>query len=291
MTEPVPRGEATERAPVREEALVFACQGDQLPGVLHRPARPCGRGVLVVVGGPQTRVGSHRQFVLLARGLAAAGFPVLRFDYRGMGDAGGDYLGFEAVGEDIRAAVDAFQDQCPEVTEVALWGLCDAATAAAFYAHSDPRVTGLVLLNPWVRTEQGEAEAYLKHYYVRRLLQMDFWRGLIKGRFNPARSLASLAGNMGRARAGASGSPGADLPQRMAAGLSAFSGRILLVLSGNDLTAQEFRQATQRGAGWRAILERPLVRTVEVAAANHTFSRAEWRREVERVTASWLADD
>jgi alpha/beta superfamily hydrolase len=45
--------------------------------------------VLVIVGGPQYRAGSHRQFTLLARSLAEQGFAVLRFDYRGMGDSTG----------------------------------------------------------------------------------------------------------------------------------------------------------------------------------------------------------
>jgi len=52
-------------------------------------------GVLIVVGGPQYRVGSHRQFLLLSRRLAAEGHPVMRFDYRGMGDASGAMRGFE----------------------------------------------------------------------------------------------------------------------------------------------------------------------------------------------------
>ena len=39
--------------------------------------------MVIVVGGPQYRAGSHRQFTLLARHIAAAGYPVLRFDARG----------------------------------------------------------------------------------------------------------------------------------------------------------------------------------------------------------------
>ena len=40
-----------------------------------------------------------------------------------------------------------------------------------FFMHTrDQRITGLVLLNPWVRTDQGAAKTYLKHYYLTRLL-------------------------------------------------------------------------------------------------------------------------
>lgn len=72
---------------VQEHALAFACNDSWLYGILSIPENTSSRGVLVVVGGPQYRAGSHRQFTLLARDLAAYGVPVLRFDCRGMGIA------------------------------------------------------------------------------------------------------------------------------------------------------------------------------------------------------------
>ena len=73
-----------------EQALTFDCDGERLVGVVAVPERPVPVGVLIVVGGPQYRAGSHRQFVHLARRLAGAGIAAMRFDYRGMGDASGD---------------------------------------------------------------------------------------------------------------------------------------------------------------------------------------------------------
>lgn len=67
--------------------------------MLHHPnEHEVPLGLLMVVGGPQYRVGSHRQFVLLARDLAAAGIPVFPFDYRGMGDSTGQARDFEGIG-------------------------------------------------------------------------------------------------------------------------------------------------------------------------------------------------
>ena len=49
-----------------ERALTFDCCGERLVGVLAEPAAFSKLGLVLVVGGPQYRVGSHRQFVLNA---------------------------------------------------------------------------------------------------------------------------------------------------------------------------------------------------------------------------------
>ncbi|MCC7487776.1 MAG: hydrolase 1, exosortase A system-associated [Burkholderiales bacterium] len=283
-----------------EQAVVFQCEGETLVGVLHPVAAPAARGVLIVVGGPQYRAGSHRQFVLLARALAAWGVPAFRFDYRGMGDSGGVARNFEDVGPDIRAAIDCFAENAPGLRGVVVWGLCDAASAALFYAGGDPRVTGLVLLNPWVHTEQGAARTYLRHYYLARLFDKAFWRKLAAGAFDwrkaiaDLRALARKAGTTGTpADAGTSaaappGTPVPDLRERMEAGLRRFRGRVLLVLSGDDLTAQEFKDLVATSRGWRRLIAADRVARRDLPRANHTFSRREWRDEVARFTGEWL---
>ncbi len=286
-----------------EEASVFEAGGERLLGILHAPPRPAARGVLLVVGGPQYRVGSHRQFLLLARYLAAHGVPVFRFDYRGMGDSGGPRCSFEEVEEDIRAAADAFQAAAPEVRRVVIWGLCDAASAALLYAWRDPRVDGLILLNPWVRTDEGLAKAHLKHYYLRRLTSRGFWRDLATGRFRPVHSVVGLSRTVmravgaGRERRPVEGAPapeppasGRPLPARMAEGWRQFDGSILVILSGNDLTAAEFQDTADRSPYWRRLLNQRRVSRRELPEANHTFSRQAWRDQVARWTLEWIVE-
>lgn len=177
-----------------ERALRFQCEGDGLLGILHAPAGTAqAPGVLIIVGGPQYRVGSHRQFTLLARGLAARGHAVMRFDYRGMGDSDGEPRNFEELDADIRSAIDEFLGQVPGLGAVVLWGLCDGATAALL-AADHPAVKGLVLANPWVHTERGQAQAVMRHYYFQRLLQRSFWQKVLGGRFAPLRSLREFFG-------------------------------------------------------------------------------------------------
>lgn len=278
-----------------ELAFTFAVEGAFLPAVLHRPLDPGStQAVVLVVGGPQTRVGSHRQFVLLARYLAAHGIPVLRFDCRGMGDAEGDPPGFEQIGPDIEAALAVLFQRLPELKEAVIWGLCDAASAALLFAWTDTRVTGLVLLNPWVRTEEGEARVRLSHYYRRRLTSGAFWRKALSGKWRIGPTVRSLLDIARRLRAGrrSRGEPdgmvAGALPERMAEGLARFQGRVLLILSGDDLTAAEFEDVVARSEPWQRLLAAARVERFTLPAANHTFARLEWRTAVAERTRSWL---
>ena len=175
-----------------ESTTFFHCRGQRLLGILHSGAEDRDVGVLVVVGGPQYRVGSHRQFALLARAVAEQGTPVFRFDYTGMGDSEGPETTFENVQHDIKAAVDEFFRLQPQLDRVVLWGLCDGASAAMMYGASDTRVTGMVLLNPWFRTEGGLAEAYVRSYYLKRLFQKTFWQKLLSGKMRLGKTLRRL---------------------------------------------------------------------------------------------------
>lgn len=271
-----------------EEPVRFACENETLFGFLARPEQPADLGIVVVVGGPQTRVGSHRQFVLLARALAAAGYPVLRFDVRGMGDSTGAQRNFEHITPDIAAAIETLQANCPAVHRVVLWGLCDAASAALLYcdeAH-DPRIAGLCLLNPWVRSEASLAKTQVKHYYGQRLLQKEFWAKLLSGRLDVARALAELLRKFGQATVKAEQFLG--FQERMARGWKSFTGPILLILSGNDYTAKEFREYAAGAPVWRGLLEQAGITRVDVPDADHTFSSQQWRDSVENACLDWL---
>jgi exosortase A-associated hydrolase 1 len=287
--------EGTSR-PATEEALAFRCGGETLAGILHRPANATdnessGAGVIVVVGGPQYRVGSHRQFVHLARALAAAGHPVLRFDASGMGDSTGELRGFEQISDEIAAAIDALQRCQPGLHKVILWGLCDGASAALLYLHerADPRVGGLCLLNPWVRSQVSQARTQVKQYYRERLLQKAFWIKLATGRVG-ADALSGFVGSLRRALRGDGPLEVAPTFQRcMAEAWRAFPHPILLMLSERDFTAKEFIDHVETDRAWSGALQQRTLQRVELGGADHTCSTAAARRAVESNTMRWMS--
>jgi exosortase A-associated hydrolase 1 len=261
-------------------------------GIVSKPARPLSLGVVIVVGGPQYRAGSHRQFLLLARSLADAGFAVLRFDCRGMGDSEGEPRSFEALDDDIAAAVNALQKACPQVQRVALWGLCDGASAALLYVgrSADARIAGLCLLNPWVRSDLTSARTRIKHYYGERFLQVEFWRKMFKGELEWRQSVASLWANWRASRQKQPPAIAGLVPfqEEMAAALRRYPGVVLLILSGNDHTAKEFIECASSDAHWAGLLQGARLERLDVEGADHTFSSTQWRAQVEQATLKWL---
>jgi uncharacterized protein len=275
---------------VREDAVVLECEGESLVGILHVPERePARIGVVVIVGGPQYRVGSHRQFVLMARSLAQSGYAVLRFDYRGMGDSDGQMRSFESVAADVRVAIDTLMRTVPSLTGVALWGLCDAASVSLMYCTQDARVKGVAIANPWVRSQAGQAQSYIKHYYGQRLLQRSFWVKVLTGKLHVTASVADFVRKLWSARsAGKSAAEGGSFIERMRLGLQKFSGPTLILMSERDLTAQEFRDLSAASADWQKALRREGVTTIDLPGADHTFSTEGALQLATRHSLEWL---
>jgi exosortase A-associated hydrolase 1 len=280
--------EATSRT------LVFDCAGLQLLGIVHEPHISVARniGIVIVVGGPQYRAGSHRQFVDTSRWLANAGFPSLRFDCRGMGDSEGESPGFEDIDTDIQAAIDCLFRVYPLMDGVVLWGLCDAASASMMYGmRKDARVIGLILANPWVHTAAGAAKSYLRHYYLQRLFRRSFWSGLATGAFNPWRSLTDLFRMLGAVGLTKSSSGAPETPTfvtRMLCGISIRPVPILLLISGRDLTAKEFTALVATHGDWKAALSAGNVQLETFATFDHTFSDTGALQAINECCESWL---
>lgn len=277
----------------REQGLVFHSGNNRLVGVVAIPEIDATVGVLIIVGGPQYRAGSHRQFTLLARDLTASGFPSLRFDYSGMGDSEGDRLGFEKAGEDISAAIDTFIECVPGITRVVLWGLCDAASSAMILAHRDSRVKGMILLNPWVHVGEYSPAVKLSHFYRPLFTEKDIWRRLFSGKI---RLLPALKEFFQDAIALLWKLWPRFLPKHakryfideMLEGFQQFQYDVLIILSENDLTAKEFSTLVSRDKNWKTALHKTGIELRVITGADHTFSQRAAQEQVSQMTIEWV---
>lgn len=132
------------------EAFYFGPSESYLFGVFH-PRMGVDRNEAVVLCNPfgQEYMRAHKSVRRLAINLAALGYCVLRFDYRGTGDSAGDLQGVTADHwlEDIGHAVQEVMDMAA-VGRVALVGLRLGALFAARAAVDFSGVSRVVLWDP-----------------------------------------------------------------------------------------------------------------------------------------------
>ena len=76
----------------------------------------------------------------------------------------------------------------------------------------------------------------------------------------------------------------------MQVSLAAFGGKVLMIFSGNDLTAAEFLDAVESNDKFGEIISGPDYTQCKLAAADHTFSRQDWKDQVAVFTANWVQD-
>ncbi|MEQ5786526.1 hydrolase 1, exosortase A system-associated [Erythrobacter sp. NFXS35] len=245
--------------------LSFGC------GQLHLAATldtaPGTTGLLIVSGGNEIRSGAFSGQAHLAARIARAGFPVFRFDRRGVGDSEGENRGFRHSAKDIAAAIEAFRAITPNVTRVVAFGNCDAASALMLAGGEG--LAGLVLSNPWTIEQEADGEpadtapppAAIRARYLEKLKNPREVARLLGGGVN----LGKLARGLIRSVA-AAGEP-SDLAKEMREGLARFDGDVRILLATADRTAQVF------AAAWDA--SDPRIRRCE--GAGHAYVEPEHR--------------
>jgi len=281
-----------------ETAFTFANDdGKQRIGIIHQPRKMASKvGLLIVVGGPQYRIGAHRQYVHMARHCAEQGIPVMRFDYQGIGDSEGVYPGFEHIAPDIHQAIDEFLNRTPDIKSVAIWGLCEGASAILLGGAEHKAVSHIILANPWVRSQRGLAKAYVKYYYLDRLKNPEFWRKIFSGKFKIKAAISGLLSNIRKAFGQKPADKAEkklatddrDFPERMLSGLQNFSGKTLLQLSENDLVAREFDDLITSDHAWRQTIKKKISARFDLEESDHTFSSEVWRQNIAQNTSRWL---
>ena len=154
-----PRPQEPTEFPYRREDVSFpgGKDGVILAGELTLPAGGDARAALVLVSGsgPQDRnedLGpaiNHRPFLVLSDRLTRAGYAVLRYDDRGVGESTGDYASATSadLADDAAAAVAFLRDRAETAAlPVGIAGHSEGAMIGPLVAAQDPGVDFLVLL-------------------------------------------------------------------------------------------------------------------------------------------------
>lgn len=256
----------------------FDCEGVWCAATLDKGDKRTG--LLIVSGGNEIRSGAHAGQAALAAHFAALGYPVFRYDRRGVGESDGANCGFESSAADIAAAVAAFRTEVPYLERIVAFGNCDAASALALF-HTGLPIDRLILANPWViETDSGNDQptppsaAAIRARYWTRLKNPRSLIDLFSGKID----MKKLAG--GLARAAQKEAP-TGLAQRISQALAASSVPTTLLLANRDTTALAFASAW-KGSAFDAARERSDVQLQALDSASHSFADTDakaWLRE------------
>jgi exosortase A-associated hydrolase 1 len=240
--------------------LTVDCEGSALGASLDGPIG--ATGLLIVTGGTQTRIGSHRLFERLAFALAQEGIACFRFDRRGVGDGEGEDPGWRGSGPDIEAAAATFRREAPGLERIFGFGLCDGASALALHG-AGAGLAGLILVNPWlVEAEAGEPPAAaVASHYRRQLASLSGWKRMISGSISYRKLLTGVSRIFARQPSSLSGEIAGAIDQARLP--------VRLILARGDATA------TAAEAEWRSEPFRKLrlPPPVFIESDSHTFAR------------------
>jgi exosortase A-associated hydrolase 1 len=242
--------------------LSFDCNGSALGASLDSAAGETG--LLLVTGGTQTRIGSHRMYERLASALAEAGWPCFRYDRRGVGDSEGEDPDFRASGPDLAAAAAAFRREQPQLKRVIGFGLCDGASTLALHGGA-AGLHGYILANPWfVEAEAGEpAAAAIKSRYKDQLLSLEGWKRLLSGSISYRKLLKGLAKIAASKPSSLSGEIAAAL------GKARVPAQLILATRDSTAIAAQAEWSSAAFGGLRQANPAP----VRIESDSHTFSR------------------
>nr|WP_246586793.1 hydrolase 1, exosortase A system-associated [Stakelama flava] len=222
--------------------ITFGCEGETLLGTLDDA--PGRTGLLIVSGGNEIRIGAHRGMAMLAQDVAAAGYPVFRFDRRGIGDSSGVNGGFESSGPDIAAAAACFRARQPQIDRLIAFGNCDAATALILFGR-EANVDRMLLANPWIGGDSGPEAippaAAIRARYAARMRDPHQWLRLLRGGVNMSRLIQGVARIVASRR-----EPAQPLFTQCVNSLRALGSDAALLLASGDNTAIAFTDAWTR---------------------------------------------
>lgn len=302
--------------PVRQPIVFRNRSGLKLFGILHMPdgGTPGDLAIILLSPGIKMRVGPERLYCVLSERLVSLGFPVLRFDFYGLGDSEGelseelmkDVYNHIEVGRFTDDTVDAMNWMTREhgARRFILSGLCGGAITGLLTAKNDSRVAGLLALaitpllasrsaDPSLYITSGQA-AELRRTYLSKLtnprawlrlltLRTDFsllWRSLQRG------GRQHLAQQVPAAMASPDNASPLFPPAFFA--MTESQRPILLVFGSADRLFWEYEEKFAARYKDR-LASLPLYYQVHtIPQANHVLSFEPWQQEMLDVAQAWL---
>jgi pimeloyl-ACP methyl ester carboxylesterase len=278
-----------------QERVVQFGDERRLVGILSLPdagAAPGQPYVVLLNSGVIHRVGSNRLYVDLARALARAGVPALRFDLSGIGDSARrtDVASVrDSVERDVADAVE-YLASAHGADRIVLSGLCSGAFDAFASALHQPRVVGAYMVD---MPGPFRGWAHTTRHIAARLFRPSSWRNPLRSLWGHSRTLVGDSLNRRpdapRYVVGARGTASRD---RMREQLDTLLGRgVRLYFSFTAGLEQNYNHASQFRSAFPKAARHPLLRYDFFPERDHSFGTRAMRERLIRQFVDWVRDD
>ena len=271
---------------VHEKPFVFENKQQKLFGVLHQPEGGQKQTAVIFLHGWGTyRIGPHRIFVEAARAFASAGFPCLRFDFRGRGESEGAVAETTLLDmiDDAKQAVREMLKR-EGISQIVLLGLCSGGEVAVGTAASDPNVNGVILLStPLLGRQAGTKDdvrqtANFAKSYWQKLFLPGTWEKIFSFRVNYRVVFKVLFGHFHH---GSNDNPVKEA--RLLEAFKSYKGACLFIYGGKDPEASSSENAYRETCAKNG---KVVFKTIP--DANHNFYSVVWKQELIRQVSEWL---
>ncbi|AMO71599.1 hydrolase 1, exosortase A system-associated [Sphingorhabdus sp. M41] len=257
----------------------IACKSDKLAATLDSATGTTA--LLIVSGGNEIRSGAHSGMAGLALRISEQGFPVLRYDRRGIGESSGDNQGFLGSADEIAAAAEFLRQEQPQITSVVAFGNCDAATALALFGP-DAGINGYILANPWViesrvvpdETQPTMSSAAIRSRYWDRIKNPRTIVDLLSGKIDFGKLLKGL-------KQATRSEENSALSLQLRKALSGLEANTRILLAKRDTTARAFL-AAWNSADFAQVRDKVTITVEPLDSASHSFA--------DKAAREWLTE-
>ena len=294
-------------------------QGHYLFGMYHSPAKRQlvkKTAIILISPGVKMRVAPHRLYNQMAEQFSANGFPVLRFDFWGVGDSEGecpeellaDLYGEIQVGRYVQDCQCAMQWLSGEkgIDRFVLGGLCGGAITGLLAGADDPRCVGLLSLGiPVILDSLNVDQSRYMTQWQRGAIRKTYFRKLISpGAWLRLLTFKSDLGLIWRSvfrLSSPNSAPGkeqeseqtekSNLNPHFAPKFFALLERgcpALLIFSGSDRLLYEYEEKFASRHRKRLESTQTGLKLHVVPNANHILSRREWKQNMMEQACNWL---
>lgn len=302
------------------QPITFDCQGCNLYGTLKKPSPDSVKrksGILLINAGPTDRAGPHRMYITQEEILSMLGYPVFRFDPRGVGESQGYWANLEINSpikeiykmildgiwiDDTEEAIRIFME-IANISDVILAGHCGGAITSLIVGANHPNVsrmwfTGMpVTLSSASGVIEKLPDTIIErdfNTYIKNIFSLDAWTRFMTFKTDYKTMISVIKTRLKNKLSTNKDEFDSREPDNLNKlfinsynKASSLNKKMLFVYGKNDYLWHEFKQYC---LDTKYIKDNTQLSLNLIPDANHNMTEDKWQKQFQEILLTWLED-